>query len=114
MSIDQTQTFIDADAVWQTFDGLPGVCVIPLAEPVAKGSFHRAKLTKDTTIPVHTHPVDEYVYVISGVVETGGRRCETGTFWKTPAHTRQGPHVALTDVEILTCRLGPLGTFEEH
>jgi hypothetical protein len=43
--------------------------------------------------------------VLSGTVETGGRRCEAGTFWITPAGTRQGPHLAITDVELLTMRL---------
>ena len=64
-----------------------------------------------TTIPVHTHPVDEFVFLLSGTIETGGRRCEAGTFWTTPAGTRQGPHVAVTEVELLTVRLGAMGAF---
>jgi hypothetical protein len=51
--------------------------------------------------------------VLSGIVATGGRRCETGTFWITPAGTKQGPHVAVTDAELLTVRLGPMGPFGE-
>jgi hypothetical protein len=51
--------------------------------------------------------------VLSGTVETGGRRCEAGTFWTTPAGTRQGPHVAVTEVELLTMRLGAMGPFGE-
>lgn len=85
---------------------------MPLAEPVAAGSIHRARLAKGTIIPPHTHPADEYVYVVAGSVETGGRRCEPGTFWTVPANVRQGPHIAVTDVEILTIRLGALGVFE--
>lgn len=108
------QIFVDAaSSRWQDFDGLPGVSFVPLAEPVPAGSIHRARLTRGTVIPAHTHPADEYVYVVAGVLETAGRRCESGTFWTTPAHTRQGPHVAITDTEILTVRLGPLGEFEE-
>lgn len=42
-----------------------------------------------------------------------GRRCDAGTFWITPAGTRQGPHVATTDVELLTVRLGAMGPFGE-
>jgi hypothetical protein len=52
------------------------------------------------------------VQLLSGIIETAGTRCEAGTFWRTPAGIRQGPHVAITDVEILTIRLGPMGEFE--
>lgn len=110
---DGQQTFDDAaTTAWRPFDGLAGVSFVPLAVPVPEGSIHRARLEKGTIIPPHTHPADEYVYVVSGVVETGGRRCERGTFWITPANRRQGPHVAVTDAEILTIRLGALGSFE--
>src|SRR5215469_9834693 len=102
------QTFVDSTAgTWLTIDFLPGVKLMPLAEPAPGGSIHRARLAAETVIPVHTHPCDEYVLVLSGVVETGGKRCETGTFWITPAQVRQGPHVAISDVELLTVRLGP-------
>jgi hypothetical protein len=108
------QTFIDRDANgWTSIDFWPGVTLLPLAQPVQDGSIHRARLSRGTVIPVHIHPADEYVLVLSGTVETGGRRCETGTFWITPAGTRQGPHVAITDVELLTVRLGPMGPFGE-
>src|SRR5882757_2770042 len=109
------QSFIDHKATgWVAIEFLPGVTLLPLAQPVQDGSIHRARLSKGTVIPPHTHPADEYVMVLSGTVETGGRRCETGTFWITPAGTRQGPHVALTDVELLTVRLGAMGAFEEQ
>jgi quercetin dioxygenase-like cupin family protein len=108
------QSFKTPDAdVWIAIDFLPGVELMPLAEPVKDGSIHRARLAKGTVIPVHTHPADEYVLVLSGTVETGGTRCAAGTFWTTPAGTRQGPHVALTDVELLTVRLGAMGPFSE-
>ena len=108
------QSFVPADAKgWIGLDLLPGVELLPLAQPVPEGSIHRAKLVKGTTIPVHAHPADEYVYVIRGTVETGGRRCEAGTFWITPRDTRQGPHVAITDAELLTVRLGAMGQFGE-
>ncbi len=107
------QTFDDAvNSNWMPFGEMAGVSFVPLAEPVPEGSIHRARLLKGTVIPPHTHPAAEYVLVVSGIVETGGRRCETGTFWITPANTRQGPHVAISDVEILTIRLGAIGTFE--
>ena len=106
------QTFTDPDAgQWRKIDFLPGVELMPLAEPVPGGSIHRARLAADTIIPVHTHPADEFVLVLAGTVETGGRRCETGAFWTTPAGTRQGPHVAITEVELLTVRLGTMGPF---
>jgi hypothetical protein len=109
------QTFIDPGAaVWLKIEALPGVELMPLAEPVPHGSIHRARLAAGTVIPVHTHPADEFVQVLSGTVETGGRLCEAGTFWTTPAGTRQGPHVAVSDVELLTVRLGAMGPFGEN
>jgi hypothetical protein len=51
------------------------------------------------------------VLVLSGTIETGGRRCEVATFWTTPAGTRRGPHVAVTEVELLTVRLGAMVPF---
>ncbi len=107
------QSFIDrAASGWLTLDALPGVALLPLAQPVPDGSIHRARLAEGTVIPAHTHPADEYVYVIGGTVETGGRRCLGGSFWITPRDTRQGPHVAITEVELLTIRLGAMGQFD--
>src|SRR6202171_5664945 len=106
------QTFPDpSPGTWRTIDFLPGFELMPLAQLVPDGSIHRARLTAGTTIPVHTHPADEFVLVLSGTIETGGGRCEAGTFWTTPAGTRQGPHVAVTEVELLTVRLGAMGPF---
>jgi anti-sigma factor ChrR (cupin superfamily) len=108
------QTFVDfGTGTWLAIDFLPGVELMPLAQPVPEGSIHRARLAAGTIIPVHTHPADEHVFVLSGTVETGGRRCETGTFWTTPAGIPQGPHVAITDVELLTVRLGAMGPFRD-
>ncbi len=107
------QTFNDQAACdWLPFGEMAGVSFVPLAVPVSDGSIHRARLTQGTVIPPHTHPSEEYVFVVSGQVETGGRLCEPGTFWITPANSRQGPHIAITDTEILTIRLGALGAFE--
>ena len=108
-----TQKFTDAgEQVFQDLPAFPGSSWSVLAEPVAQGSIHRLKMKKGTEIPVHPHPADEYVYVLSGRLITGGRECEKGCFWVTPAGTRQGPHIAATDVEIITVRLGPMGTFD--
>jgi len=107
------QKFIDSDD--QTFSDLeilPGTSIVPLAEPVPEGSIHRLRMKKGTVIPPHEHPVDEYVYVLEGALRTGGRSCGKGSFWTTPGGFRQGPHEALTDVELLTIRLGPMGPFE--
>jgi quercetin dioxygenase-like cupin family protein len=110
--MNKQQTFISPeDTTWVRIDFLPGVELLPLAQPVPEGSIHRARLAQGTVIPVHTHPADEFVLVLSGTIETGGHRCEAGTFWTTPAGVRQGPHVALTAVELLTVRLGPMGQF---
>jgi anti-sigma factor ChrR (cupin superfamily) len=106
------QTFNDPDTgTWLKVDVLPGVELLPLAQPVPDGSIHRARLAAGTTIPVHTHPADEFVLVLSGTVQTAGRSCQAGTFWTTLAGTRQGPHVAVTEVELLTVRLGAMGAF---
>jgi anti-sigma factor ChrR (cupin superfamily) len=111
---ERSQKFVDEGAQsWVQVDFLPGVELSPLAQPVPEGSIHRARLAKGTVIPIHTHPADEYVLVLSGTVETAGRRCESGCFWTTPAGTRQGPHVALSDAELLTVRLGAMGQFGE-
>ena len=31
-------------------------------------------------------------------IETGGKQCQAGTFWFTPANTKNGSHKAITDV----------------
>ncbi len=69
-------------------------------------------MKQGTIIPAHIHPADEYVFVVSGKVKTGDRICETGCLWITPKATRQGSHEALTDVELITIRLGAMGSFE--
>ena len=107
------QTFIDANHTpWIEIDFLPGLQLMPLAEPVAQGSIHLARLAAGTIVPAHTHPGDEYVYVLAGTIKTGRSLCPAGTFWRTPAGTRQGPHVAVTDVQLLTVRLGAMGPFD--
>lgn len=65
----------------------PETQFLPLAEPVPHGSIHLLKMKAGTVIPVHTHPADEYVYVLSGVVKTGETTCSQGMFWFTPAYT---------------------------
>ncbi len=41
------QTFIDADAkAWMRIDLLPGVELLPLAQPVPEGPIHRAASQK--------------------------------------------------------------------
>jgi quercetin dioxygenase-like cupin family protein len=108
------QTFIDTNnQQWLDLEQFPGTQLLPLAEPVPQGSIHRLKMTAGTIIPVHVHPCDEYVYVLSGTIETSGNECKSGTFWFTPANTTNGSHKAITDVEILTIRLGELGIFEK-
>jgi anti-sigma factor ChrR (cupin superfamily) len=109
----ETQTFIDSGgARWSKIDFLPGVELLPLAQPVPDGSVHLARLVSGTVIPPHTHPADEFVYVLSGTIDTGSKRCSAGTFWRTPAGTRQGPHRAVSDAMILTIRLGAMGPFD--
>ena len=90
----------------------PGTSWVVLAEPVPQGSIHRLKMKRGTVIPVHTHLADEYVFVVSGSLKTGDRVCESGCFWTTQKGIRQGAHEALTDVELITIRLGAMGEFE--
>jgi quercetin dioxygenase-like cupin family protein len=90
----------------------PGTSWSVLAEPVPEGSIHRLKMKKGTIFPAHTHPSSEFVFVVSGTVKTGKRVCEQGTFWEAPAGVRQGPHEAITDIELITIRLGAMGEFE--
>jgi hypothetical protein len=53
------QTFTSPqDGSWLKIDFLPGVELLPLAQPVPDGSIHKARLAKGTIIPVHTHPAD--------------------------------------------------------
>jgi quercetin dioxygenase-like cupin family protein len=107
------QNFIQTTSrQWLSMDQFPGTQFLPLAEPVPEGAIHLLKMKAGTIIPVHTHPCDEYVYVLSGVVETGGKTCSQGMFWTTPAHIQQGCHKAITDVEIITIRLGKMGVFK--
>lgn len=107
------QSFINTNSEqWHELEH-PGTQILPLAEPLPQGSIHRLRMKKGTVIPVHYHPCDEYVYVLDGIIETGDRQCEKGTFWFTPANAKNGPHKAITDVEILTVRLGSMGNFEK-
>lgn len=108
------QTFTHANPeAWLDLEQFPGSQILPLAEPISQGSIHRLRMAAGTVIPSHTHPVDEYVYVLEGTIQTNEQVCQPGTFWFTPANTKQGPHKAITNVEILTIRLGPMGVFEE-
>ncbi|MEM1308187.1 MAG: hypothetical protein AAGF98_01580 [Cyanobacteria bacterium P01_H01_bin.153] len=67
------QEFQDLErANWQALTQFPGAQLLPLAEPVPQGSIHRLRMAAGTVIPVHTHPGHEYVYVLSGILETGG------------------------------------------
>jgi quercetin dioxygenase-like cupin family protein len=107
------QVFKDvSDQNFEELSLFPGSSLSVLAEPVPDGSIHRLKMKKGTHIPAHIHPSDEYVYVLSGRLITGERECQAGCFWYTPANTRQGPHVADSDVEIITIRLGSMGVFD--
>jgi quercetin dioxygenase-like cupin family protein len=108
---EQSFTQVDCEQ-WSNLEQFPGTQIRTLAEPVPQGSIHLLKMKAGTVIPMHTHPCDEYVYVLSGTIETGGKICDGGTFWFTPANTKQGTHKAITDVEILTMRLGKMGEFE--
>ena len=108
------QKYIDTNIQqWDKLPQFPGTEILTLAEPVPQGSIHKLRMSAGTIIPVHSHPCDEYVYVLKGTIETRGKECKSGTFWFTPANAKNGSHKAITDVEILTIRLGEMGKFEE-
>jgi anti-sigma factor ChrR (cupin superfamily) len=110
--LQQKQLFlVPAEQRAVLLDWLSGVELFPLAVPVPEGSIHRARLKAGVSIPTHVHPADEHVLVLSGSIKTGSTVCGPGTFWSTPAGVRQGPHSAITDVELLTIRLGAMGPF---
>lgn len=107
------QKFIDTNTEsWHNIEFLAGTQILPLAEPVPQGSIHRLRMAAGTVIPVHVHPYDEYVYVLEGTIKTGEKECKAGAFWFTPANIKNGSHKAITDVELLTIRLGAMGVFE--
>jgi quercetin dioxygenase-like cupin family protein len=107
------QKFIDTTIQsWHNLEQFLGTHIMPLAEPVPEGSIHKLRMKQGTVIPVHYHPCDEYVYVLEGMIETDGKQCKAGTFWFTPANTKNGSHKAITDVELLTIRLGAMGEFK--
>lgn len=109
------QTFVtDSEQKWLQLEPFPGAHLLSLAEPVPEGSIHKLHMEEGAIVPVHTHPCDEYVYVLSGSIQTGQHVCAAGTFWHTPALVEQGPHQALSDVELLTVRLGAMGQFEQN
>ena len=58
---------------FEELSAFPGSSWSVLVEPVPNGSIHRLKMKKGTRIPVHNHPADEYVYILSGRLITGGR-----------------------------------------
>lgn len=108
------QTFVTDDKQkWLQLEQFPGACLLPLTEPTPEGSIHKLRMEAGTVVPVHAHPCDEYVYVLSGTIQTGQHVCAAGMFWHTPAQVTQGPHQALSDVELLTIRLGAMGQFEQ-
>lgn len=109
----QKQTFTKTDfEQWLDLKQFPGTQILPLAQPIPESSIHLLKMKKGSKIPIHTHPSDEYVYVLKGIIKTGKKTCSPGMFWFTPAYTKQGAHQAITDVEIMTVRLGEMGVFE--
>jgi quercetin dioxygenase-like cupin family protein len=108
------QKFINTNTKkWLDMPQFPGTQLLPLFKPVSQGSIHKLRMDAGTVIPIHYHPCDEYVYVLEGTIETGGYQCLQGTFWFTPANTKNGPHKAVTEAEIITIRLGAMGNFEE-
>ena len=93
------QVFKDfVDQKFSALDSFPGASWTVLAEPVAHGSIHRLTMQAGTVIPPHTHPVDEFVYVLSGSIKTGVRmRAEDNLPLRVDSLT---PHMLAAEVVI--------------
>ena len=115
-----TTVLPDSDALkWTDSKNLPGAKVaVLMGDPTKKEPFvARIKLPADFTIPVHTHPVNEYDTVISGTYYFGSGdqiniekvvALPAGSFVSIPAKTE---HYGLTKNEtiIQVNGVGPWG-----
>jgi len=64
------QIFPDFDQQLFTDSGVfPGAGWSVLSEPVPEGAIHCLRITKGIVIPLHTHPTDEFVYIVSATME---------------------------------------------
>lgn len=92
------------------------VRVTHLTDLFAGGSLDKISMKAGALISPHTHVCDESAYVISGRLQSGEdeqqKVYEQGSIVFTPGAVKQGPHLALTDVELLTMRVGPIGLFD--
>lgn len=92
------------------------VTVTHLAELFAGGSLDKISMKAGALISAHTHILDESAYIISGTLQCGDddrqKIYEAGSIVFTPGGVKQGPHLALSDVELLIMREGPIGIFE--
>lgn len=92
------------------------VTVTHLTELFANGSLDKISMKAGALISAHTHVLEESAFIISGRLQSGEddqqKIYEQGSIVYTPGAVRQGPHLALTDVELLIMRNGPIGEFE--
>ncbi len=92
------------------------VTVTHLTDLFAGGALDKISMKAGALISAHTHILDESAYIISGTLQSGEddkqKIYEAGSIVFTPGAVRQGPHLALTDVELLIMRQGPIGVFE--
>lgn len=92
------------------------VTVTHLTELFACGSLDKISMKAGALISAHTHVLEESAFIISGRLQSGEddkqKIYEQGSIVYTPGAVRQGPHLALTDVELLIMRNGPIGEFE--
>ena len=116
---------VNSDSLqWKPANGLPGAEVAVISgDPTKKEPFiARIKLPANFTIPAHTHAINEYDTVISGVLNVGvgktvdmnhGDAISAGSFIMIPAKLS---HYAWTKEEtILQINgVGPWGMIYKH
>jgi RimJ/RimL family protein N-acetyltransferase len=87
----------------------PRVSLAPLTPAFAGGSVHNLFMREGAQLGPLTNVLDEYLIVHNGELKSGDDTLERGSVLHCPGGVRQGPHIALTDAEVLVIRLGPPG-----
>jgi RimJ/RimL family protein N-acetyltransferase len=87
----------------------PRVSMAPLTPAFAGGSVQHFFMRSGAKIGPLTNVLDEYLIVLQGSLKSGDKTLEKGAVLHCPGAVRQGPHEALTEVDLLSIRLGPPG-----
>lgn len=75
-------SFVAASEGWNQYEQLPGIWMKQLAIDAASGSVTLlARLAPETAFPPHDHSGPEQTLVLSGDLQSGGRRLGPGDFF---------------------------------